>query len=289
MSRRLCVGDIHGKYDRLQKALEACKFSNDDILYSVGDFCDRGDQNVKVLDFLMSLNNFKPVIGNHDLWNFEYLHPDEKIIVNDEITGPREVSYHYMSRDAWECWYDWNGGRNTLDEELNQTDEWKLKAYNFLKDIPFLRYVDDKVIVHTVFPKSAAEGLNNVLDKITLETLKSSGLCRDEVYDSVLWNRDILLGVDGLQGIGFDSPRKKDEYFRERYQNQYNGEKIYIIGHTPLDHPFYDEGMGIIGIDTGSFCDKSSGWEYDGCITVLDIDSLEFWQSNGNKGSLNEK
>lgn len=277
--RRLVVGDIHGCYDKLQQALENCNFSDSDVLYSLGDFCDRGIQNVKVLDFLMSLKNFNPVIGNHDLWNFEYLHPDEEVTVNDEITGPRILSYHYMDRDAWECWYSWNGGRNTVNEEHSQSEEWKFKVYSFLKDIPFVRYLDNKVLIHTVFPKKITEGLNLPLEKITLETLKSSGLCKDSVYDSVLWNRDILSGVHGLQMIGSDHPRKYERYFREKYQEQYDGSKIYIIGHTPLDHPFYDKEMGIIGIDTGSFCDKSKGWDVDGCITVMDIDTLEYWSS----------
>lgn len=77
--RKLIVGDIHGEYDKLIEVLSKADFNKNDILYSVGDFCDRGNKNLKVLEFLMSLDNFKAVRGNHDVWLYNYLllgHPD---------------------------------------------------------------------------------------------------------------------------------------------------------------------------------------------------------------------
>ena len=98
--RRLCIGDIHGCYDELMSALDNCSYSDSDVLYSVGDFTDRGTQNVQVLDFLMGLENFHPVCGNHDLWNYEYLHPD---IHGVNASGkPLKGVYPYMGREAFE-------------------------------------------------------------------------------------------------------------------------------------------------------------------------------------------
>lgn len=273
--RRLCIGDIHGCYDKMMSALDNCKYSDTDILYSVGDLCDRGKQNVKTLNFLMSLKNFKPVCGNHDWWNFSYLHPIIEYPELPRLNGKIQHSY-FMSRDAWECWYYYNGGRNTVDEEHNQTDEWGNKVYNFLKNIPYLIDLGDKVIVHSVFPKNLLSQINTPLEKITMESLMTSGLMTDEVYDSNLWNRNILAGCEGIQAIG--SKNIYTPYSRDKYLKEYNGSKTYIIGHTPLDHPFYDKGMGIIGIDTGGFCSKEK-YGVDGYITVLDIDSFEYWTS----------
>ena len=71
---RFIVGDIHGSYDRLMTALDLCKFSDSDILYCTGDIGDRGPSVKECIEFLMSLGSrFKPVIGNHDVWAYQYL------------------------------------------------------------------------------------------------------------------------------------------------------------------------------------------------------------------------
>ncbi len=259
--RRLCVGDIHGSYNKLLDVLDRCKFSDTDILYSVGDFTDRGKQNVKTLDFLMGLSNFKPVCGNHDLWNYEYLTS--------------------MSPDAFECWVRWNGGHYTYNEEKQQPEEWRKKIGNWLKDIPYRINLGDKIIIHSVCPSRAYQHIDDV-DELTMETLKSSNLIKDAVYDDYIWNRGVIGGCKDYYQIG-SKASSFNEYFRNVYGKEFTGTPIYIIGHTPLDHPFFDKEMGIIGIDTGAFCYKE-GWGVDGYLTVLDIDTFEYWQSNKEGG-----
>ena len=66
------IGDIHGCYDELQAMIEKIGLSDDDKLFMVGDYIDRGDQNVAVLQWLeQRLDNIFPVKGNHDA-NFAY-------------------------------------------------------------------------------------------------------------------------------------------------------------------------------------------------------------------------
>lgn len=267
--RRLCIGDIHGSYDKLLDVLDRCKFSDSDILYSVGDFTDRGKQNVKVLDFIMGLKNFKPVCGNHDLWNYEFLY--------SLSTGKRIISH-----DTEKCWIYWNGGKNTAKEEIDQSGEWQSKVAHFLEDIPYRINLGDKIIIHSVCPSSVYEYVDMPLDEITMGTLKSSNLIKDDVYDDSVWNRGVIGGCKDYYQIG-SKKSSYEEYFKNIYGKEFTGTPIYIIGHTPLDHPFFDKEMGVIGIDTGAFCYKE-GWNIDGYLTVLDIDSLEYWQSD-KKGS----
>lgn len=259
--RRLCVGDIHGCYDKLMETLDKCKFSDSDVLYSVGDFTDRGNQNVKTLDFLMSLKNFHPVMGNHDLWNYEYL--------SNTIT-----------HDAFRCWDMYNGGEHTYNEESKQTDTWRNKATRWLQKIPYRIDLGDFTIIHTVCPKSIYEGID--VDNVTLKTLKSSGLVTDEVYDEGVWNRAVLEGCRDYQKLTYPKPNFVQRA-RDIYGEEFTGEPVYVTGHTPLDHPFYDREMGIIGIDTGAFCSKKI-YGVEGYLTILDLDSLEYWQS-GKEGS----
>ena len=80
MKGSLCVDYNHSMYSRLTNVLDKCKFSSSDKLYGAGDLCDRGKENLKTLKFLMGLNNFYPVIGNHDVWFAEYLNYNIKIL-----------------------------------------------------------------------------------------------------------------------------------------------------------------------------------------------------------------
>lgn len=264
--RRLCVGDIHGCYDKLNDVLDKCKFSDSDILYSVGDFTDRGTQNVKTLDFLMNLKNFKPVCGNHDLWNYEYL-------------------YGKISTDAFKCWVGWNGGRKTYDEEKDKSLEWKESVVGWMSKIPYRIDLGDKIIVHSICNNSIYDGLCEPVDDITMKTLKTSKLVRNDIYDETVWGRDMLPACRGFSQIGKkEVSRSELDYYRKFCCDSiYNGKKVYIIGHTPLNYPFFDKELGIIGIDTGAFCTKQI-YGIDGYLTILDIDTFEYWQS-GKKGS----
>ena len=60
--RRLVVGDIHG----CMKQLEAV------------DFCDRGHENLEVIEFLMSLDGLVAVAGNHDMFLMDYLYGENE-------------------------------------------------------------------------------------------------------------------------------------------------------------------------------------------------------------------
>ena len=65
--RYFFVSDIHGTYDKLIAALTAVGFDMQrDTLVSVGDAFDRGNQNKKVLEFLLSCPHRILLWGNHD-------------------------------------------------------------------------------------------------------------------------------------------------------------------------------------------------------------------------------
>ncbi|XP_015583830.2 tyrosine-protein phosphatase RLPH2 [Ricinus communis] len=75
----ICIGDIHGYFSKLQKLwsnLEAIvnpQDFNSALVIFLGDYCDRGPDTKKVLDFLIKLPSFYPnqkhvfLSGNHDL------------------------------------------------------------------------------------------------------------------------------------------------------------------------------------------------------------------------------
>ncbi len=61
------VGDIHGCFNLLKRNMYRIDFDKEkDLLISVGDLIDRGDQNVECLD-LINERWFRAVRGNHEL------------------------------------------------------------------------------------------------------------------------------------------------------------------------------------------------------------------------------
>ena len=65
--RYVFVSDIHGRYDKLAKALAEAQFAPEtDTLVCLGDIFDRGDQSWEVLQYIMGLPNRILIWGNHD-------------------------------------------------------------------------------------------------------------------------------------------------------------------------------------------------------------------------------
>lgn len=64
--RRICVGDLQGCLEPLERLLAAVGFGGDDVLYSVGDLVNRGPDSLGVLRRLRDLGA-RCVLGNHDL------------------------------------------------------------------------------------------------------------------------------------------------------------------------------------------------------------------------------
>ena len=65
--RDIVVGDIHGHFDVLDRALHAIDFNNrSDRLFALGDLVDRGPNSPAALAWLQKCW-FHSVIGNHDL------------------------------------------------------------------------------------------------------------------------------------------------------------------------------------------------------------------------------
>lgn len=80
------IGDIHGCNTVLQKYLSDNGGIRDDEFYIfVGDYVDRGLENVEVLNFLLSIKDRKNVLlleGNHERWLWLY--------ANDEVGRSKE-------------------------------------------------------------------------------------------------------------------------------------------------------------------------------------------------------
>lgn len=65
--------DIHGEYDMFIELLNKINLSDDDTLYILGDYVDRGPEPIKVIQKIMSMSNVVCLIGNHDCMCYRVL------------------------------------------------------------------------------------------------------------------------------------------------------------------------------------------------------------------------
>lgn len=84
-------GDIHGCYDPLAEYFSMYPYREDNLYIFTGDYIDRGIQNKAVLEFLISLSEYKNVYfleGNHEIW-LRYYSEDRE----DEIRSTEFLRY----------------------------------------------------------------------------------------------------------------------------------------------------------------------------------------------------
>lgn len=99
MSRRFCVGDIHGHSKALQELLNKVEFDfENDLLISIGDLCDRGPDSWGVVELLMKVKNLVCIQGNHDLWFKSFL-SDKKSNQFWIQQGGRETYNSYVNNN----------------------------------------------------------------------------------------------------------------------------------------------------------------------------------------------
>jgi len=244
--KNLIIGDIHSSYDRLRNVLEKADFDKDnDNLYSTGDLCDRGQHPVETLLYLMGLPHFYPVAGNHDIWLYDAL-----------VSG---------NPDDW--WMEHNGGWMTWRNVAGNHDKTLAgRVKDWIGTFPLIRILPNHIIVHG--------GLAGITDERQLEefipmTVANTYLPQDR-YGSIQMDRRVELLTWDRDYIQQALGERHDRLGRIL---PLETERTIICGHTPLRKPFHSEQYHLTCIDTGSFV-------RDGHITVMNIDTGEFFQSD---------
>lgn len=60
------ISDIHGEYELFCRLLYKIKFSNNDVLIVLGDMIDKGNESIRVLKKIYSMDNAICILGNHE-------------------------------------------------------------------------------------------------------------------------------------------------------------------------------------------------------------------------------
>ncbi|MBR5546024.1 MAG: metallophosphoesterase [Clostridia bacterium] len=166
--RILMVSDLHGHASGLQELLEKAKYTQDDILVIVGDYIEKGPQNLQTIRYVMELceaGTVYPLMGNVDIWRLRSLLSDDPVIQRDI------VDFSLLSRRWWpsslleemcaECGL-------VLDEAFDTQKAFPLirehfaSEISFLKSLPSILETQRMIFVHGGIPHEQLDELLSV-------------------------------------------------------------------------------------------------------------------------------
>lgn len=269
MSKTFVIGDIHGAHLALEQCLERCGFDyENDTLIAIGDYCDGWPFVYECIETLLKVINLIPLLGNHDQW-FRYwlesgIHP-----VNWSQGGKGTATSYLRNSgkyvDDCRMFYVYN-------QNGNPVECYEYADFNFT-DIPpthqkffrglHLYYKDDKnrLFVHA-----------GMLNKdLTLAENQEYG--PSEFYwDRKLWNK-----AQSAKGNKMKFAEPLTEIFIGHTATTYWTTKeiktnagIIMPKGLPITEPMYAD----------IICNLDTGAGSTGRLTIMDVDTHEFWQSD---------
>ena len=156
--RILAIGDIHGRFDRLSRVFNKINFGSKDLLILLGDYIDRGNENLHCLQWAMRISKLPNVIalrGNH-----------EQMMLYYYLLGTYEST----------IWLP-NGGKLTKAE----IDEWSKTNPDFLKEA--LKFIDKRPYYYRTY-------INGQEYIFCHAGLKPGVPLENQTVESILWIRE---------------------------------------------------------------------------------------------------
>lgn len=100
------ISDIHGESDRFHALLKKIHFTQNDMLYMIGDVVDRGPDGIALLQEIMRTPNMVMLLGNHEYMMLQYLSPNATEIEirrwNRNGNAPTLAAYLQLNPDERE-------------------------------------------------------------------------------------------------------------------------------------------------------------------------------------------
>lgn len=240
------IGDIHGAADPLKQVLERCPITKNDLLITLGDICDGWPFVYECIEELLKYPNRIDIRGNHDdtfvQWLNKGIHPF------NWSQGALATAQSYARNSGRDISIMGNvnsGGKTNLSRvEIpdSHIDFFERQHYY---------YVDidrNYCFVHGGIPRH---------------------------YKSDQWNLNILMWDRDLWLSALADDTRSDEHKKQYPFKIKEGYDKVFIGHTSTlnwktDKPIFTD--KVINLDTGA--------GFNGRLTIMDIDTLEYWQSN---------
>ena len=121
------VSNLHGEYDKFRNLLETIRFSDDDIMYILGDLVDYGDESMELIADLSVRTNIYTIAGEHDFLAARMLAEIDRTLSNGSMPDPDRIA----EMTAWVQ----DGGEKTLAGFRALDEEQREGVLDYLGDL----------------------------------------------------------------------------------------------------------------------------------------------------------
>ncbi len=139
--RRLVITDIHGCAKTFDKLLNKVGLNEDDQLFLLGDFINRGPRSKQVIDHVLGLKtdgfDVFPLIGNH-----------EETLLHLLFESPEELQLLLKSRNSLNL--------------LNKHGLVRKRFVHFFRSLPYFYKLKDHYLVHAGFNMKIDKPLSDI-------------------------------------------------------------------------------------------------------------------------------
>ncbi len=144
------VSDVHGHCTALKEALDAAGFDKNDpnhLLVSCGDYFDRGNENVQVLQFFERLKHKVLLRGNHEDMFKKLLHT-RRVLDHHYLNGTVQTLCDFFGKYAVspDGTVDFSGRTRTVD-----------RLFDFISETVDYFETENYVFVHGWFPDTRGD------------------------------------------------------------------------------------------------------------------------------------
>jgi serine/threonine protein phosphatase 1 len=162
------MGDIHGEFDKFTRMLKLINFNNDDRLYVIGDCIDRGEDGIKVLQYIIKHPYIELLWGNHEKLMMDFLES--------------------CSEDHKLLWFI-NGGVSTYDSFNLLSEDERSELHAFVKNLPYYKIVDKYILCH-----AGIRVMNNA------SSMKAEDILKSQSVKDFLWIREDFYKMKAIDG-----------------------------------------------------------------------------------------
>ena len=156
--RIIAISDIHGNLPYLEGLLAKLRFSEDDILFILGDFVEKGPRSLDTLRYIIRLSETYTVhtlCGNCDIW---------APLFDGEMGAGAETVLPYMERKPQslarqmceELGIDFSPGMD-YEPMRSRLLEHYAREFDFLRRLPTVIETGDYVFVHGGIPREKGD------------------------------------------------------------------------------------------------------------------------------------
>ncbi|WP_130855681.1 metallophosphoesterase [Olivibacter jilunii] len=241
-SRTYVIGDIHGGFKALNQCLQRADidYKNDTVI-QLGDVVDGYGEVFECVEELLKIKNLIAIKGNHDEWFNEFLQTD--FHPGFWNYGGKGTIISYLKHTQKNgVYFPTNTGFKT---SLTSSDIPASHKKFFRKQRPFFIDRNKRCFVHGGFDRSLP--------------------FRKQEANVYCWDRNLW-----LDAVAWKESNGGENDFKIRT----NFSDIFI-GHTPLTHWGCDKPSTILNITN-----LDTGAGHSGRLTIMDVESKEFWQSD---------